>query len=273
MNKVTKNGVTYMTFSLFEKAGIKHGFSTRLGGVSTGVYESLNLGFNRGDSDENVRENFKRIATALDMNYNRMCFSKQTHTTNVIVIDEEKAGNGIIRPNEFNDIDGLITNVKDLPLVTSFADCVPLFFYDPEKCVVALSHSGWRGTCGKIGKVTIEKMKEAFGTNPESVLCGIAPSICKDCYEVSNDVAEAFRESFGEADSSKILRPSTMHPEDKNKYMLNLWEACKIALLEAGVKKENIEITDYCTRCNPTLFYSHRVMGDKRGSLAAFISL
>lgn len=273
MNKVEKNGVTYMTFDLLEKAGVKHGFSTRLGGVSEGVYESLNLGFNRGDKDENVRENFKRIAGALDMNYERMCFSKQTHTTNVIVVDEKDAGNGLTKPLPYDNVDGLITKVSDMPLVTFFADCVPLFFYDPKNQVVALAHSGWRGTVGKIGKVTIEKMAENFGTDPKDVLCCIAPSICKNCYEVSSDVANSFVDVFGEEYRDLILKPSVFNPEDSDKYMLDLWEACRLVFKEAGVPDEHIEITDYCARCNPDLFYSHRIMGEKRGSLAAFISL
>ena len=268
----TKNGVTYMAFESFEKAGVKHGFSTRLGGVSEGVFSSLNLRFERGDEEENVRENFKRIAAAIGISYENMCFSKQTHTTNVVIVDKSMAGNGIVRPNVFNDVDGLITNEKDLPLVTFHADCVPLFFYDPVCKVVAAAHSGWRGTVGKIGKVVIEKMNENFGSNPADIICGIGPSICKDCYEVSKDVADAFKSSFGE-DYDKILRPSTFNPDDENKFMLDLWEACKLALLEAGVKEEHIEVTDYCTRCNPELFYSHRVMGNERGSMAAFISL
>lgn len=272
MIKKTKNGVTYMAFESFEKAGIKHGFSTRLGGVSEGVYSSLNLRFEHGDEEKNVRENFKRIAEALDISYENMCFSKQTHTTNVLIVDKSMAGNGIVRPNKLNDIDGLITNEKDLPLVTFHADCVPLFFYDPVRKVVAVTHSGWRGTVGKIGKVTIEKMKENFESNPEDIMCGIGPSICKDCYEVSKDVADAVRDSFGE-ESDRILRSSIFNPDDENKFMFDLWEACRLALIEAGVKKEHIEVTDYCTRCNPELFYSHRVMGNERGSMAAFISL
>jgi YfiH family protein len=273
MNKETKNNVTFMTFDLFKNAGVKHGFSTRIGGVSDGVFDSLNLGFNRGDEDANVHENFKRIANALDMNYERMCLSKQTHTTNVIVVDEKDAGNGIVRPLPYDDVDGLITNVKDMPLVTFYADCVPLFMYDPVHEVVALSHSGWRGTVGKIGKVTIEKMAEHFGTVPADVICGIAPSICRNCYEVSADVADAFVGAFGEENRDVILKPSVFNPDDSDKFMLDLWAACKLVFLEAGVPEVNIEITDYCTRCNPDLFYSHRIMGANRGSLAAFISL
>lgn len=142
MNIETRDNVSFFTFDSFKTAGDKHGFSTRIGGVSEGVFDSLNLGFNRGDSDENVRENYRRIASALDMNYERMCLSKQTHTTNVIIVEEKGAGNGFTRPLPYDDVDGLITNVKDMPLVTFYADCVPLFFYDPVKEVVALSHSG-----------------------------------------------------------------------------------------------------------------------------------
>ncbi len=273
MNLETRNGVSYLTFDLFKKANVKHGFSTRIGGVSEGVFDSLNLGFNRGDSDENVRENYHRIATALDMNYDNMCLSKQTHTTNVMVVTKEDAGNGLTKPLPYNNIDGLITNVKDMPLVTFFADCVPLFFYDPKKEVVALSHSGWRGTVGKIGKITIEKMHEEFDCDINNILCGIAPSICKNCYEVSSDVAEEFIKAFGEENKYKLLCPSIFNPEDKNKFMLDLWVTCRLVLLEAGIPDSHIETTNYCTRCNPNLFFSHRIMGTNRGSLAAFISL
>ena len=273
MNKETKNNVTYMTCDLLKNAGVKHGFSTRLGGVSQGVYESLNLNFGRGDDPENVHENFRRITAALDMNYERMCLSKQTHTTNVIVVDEKDAGNGIIRELPYDNVDGLITNVKDMPLVTYYADCVPLFFFDPVHEVVALAHSGWRGTVGKIGKVTIEKMTSSFGTDPKDVLCCIAPSICKNCYEVSKDVADEFIKAFGEENIDKLLRPSIFNPTDSDKYMLDLWTACKMTFIEAGVLEEHIEITDYCTRCNPDLFFSHRIMGANRGGLAALISL
>lgn len=271
MNKQTNNGVTYMTFDSFKD--VKHCYSTRLGGVSRGVYESLNLNFNRGDDEENVRENYRRITKALGMNYDRMCFSKQTHTTNVIVVEEKDAGNGILRPVPYDDVDGIITNVKDMPLVTAYADCVPLFFYDPVKKVVALSHSGWRGTVGKIGKVTVEKMQDTFASNPEDIICGIGPSICKDCYEVSADVAMEFVKAFGEEAKEKLLRPSLFNPDDKDKYMLDLWSACKLALLEAGVLEEHIEVTDFCTRCHPDLFFSHRVMGPNRGGQVAMISL
>lgn len=273
MNIEKSQNVTFLTFNIFKnQPGLKHGFSTKLGGVSTGVFESMNLGFNRGDSDENVQKNYELMANALHMDKNRMCLSKQTHTTNIRVITEEDAGNGIVRPIPYDDVDGLITNVKNLPLVTFYADCVPLFLYDPTKQVIALSHSGWRGTVGKIGKLTVEKMNTEFGCNPADILCAIGPSICKDCYEVSEDVIDEFKKAFGK-DAQRLFSKSVFNPNDNSKYMLNLWEACRLVFLEAGIDNPHIEVTDYCTRCHPELFYSHRIMGVNRGSLAAFMSL
>lgn len=273
MIKREVNGVTYFTFEKLDKyPEVKHGFSSRLGGVSDGVFDSLNLGFNRGDLDENVKENFKRISDAMGIDYNRLCFSHQTHTTNIKIVKDKDAGNGIHKELPYQDVDGIITNTKNLPLVTFYADCVPLFMYDPVQEVIGLSHSGWRGTVGKIGKLTIEKMTEEFGSNPADIIACVGPSICADCYEVSEDVANEFKAVYKEKADS-ILKKSAFNPDDNSKYMLNLWEACKINFLEAGVSEANIEITDYCTRCNPKLFYSHRIMGANRGSLAGFMSL
>lgn len=124
--------------------------------------------------------------------------SDQTHTTNVRVVTEEDRGNGITKPRPYTDVDGMITNVPGLVLATFYADCVPLFFIDPVHRAVGLSHSGWRGTVGKIGKVTVEKMTEEFQTDPSELYAAIGPSICQDCYEVSEDVIDQFREAFEE---------------------------------------------------------------------------
>ena len=273
MNLEEKNGVQFLTFDHLKKAGIKHGYSTKHGGISTGPYATMNLNFGRGDLEENVLENYNIIGKALEMDSRRMCLSKQTHTTNVRVVTEADAGNGILRPRPYDDVDGLMTNVPNLPLVTHFADCVPLFFYDPVHQAIALSHSGWRGTVGKIGKVTIEKMQEVYGTNPADLLCGIGPSICKDCYEVSLEVAEAFRAAFSEEVCREILAPSNKRPEDETHFQLDLWKACKAAMMEAGVPEKQIEVTEYCTHCHPELFFSHRALGEVRGGQAAFLSL
>ena len=192
-------GVTYLSYPAFEKIPrVVHGFSTRLGGVSKGIYSSMNLSFTRGDEEEAVKENYRRMADALGFSCEDIVTSDQTHTTNVRVITEEDRGNGITKPRPYTDVDGMVTDVPGLILATFYADCVPLFFVDPVHKAVGLSHSGWRGTAGKIGAVTVEKMRETYGTRPEDLYSAIGPSICQECYEVSEDVIEEFRKSFPE---------------------------------------------------------------------------
>lgn len=259
----------YLEYSMLKKTGIvRHGFSTRLGGVSKGCWSSLNLSFTRGDKEEDVRENFNRIGNAIGVRPENMVFAHQTHTTNVQVVTEEERGMGITRPRNYQDVDGLVTNVKELCLVTFFADCVPLFFVDPVQEVIGLSHSGWRGTVGKIGKETIRTMQENFGCNPEHILAAVGPSICQECYEVSEDVIEKFRENF----SPKYYK-ELFYKKTNGRYQLDLWKANELIFLESGIKKEHIAITNVCTHCNSDLMFSHRATGDKRGNLCAFLAL
>ena len=264
-----ENGVPYLSFPMLESESfIEHGFSTRKGGVSTGIYESMNLTFNLEDDPENVSENFRRMAAALHTVPEKMVYSKQTHTTNVLKIEEHHKGMGIVRERDFDNIDGLVTNVPGICLVTFYADCVPLYFVDPVKKAIGLSHSGWRGTVGKIGKVTIELMQKTYGSDPEDIIAAIGPSICRDCYEVSGDVIQQFRENFDEA-----YWPELFYKKENGKYQLNLWEANRIVLQEAGIPQEQIAVTNICTCCNSELLFSHRASQGKRGNLGAFLML
>lgn len=261
--------VPYLEYPMLRDTGIvKHGFSTRLGGVSGGYYESLNLSFDRGDDPEAVRENFRRIGEAIGVQVEDMVMSKQTHTTNVRVVTEEDRGKGIVRDRDYTDIDGLITNVRGICLVTSYADCVPLYFVDPVRKAIGLSHSGWRGTVGKIGKKTVELMTESFGSDPADILACVGPSICSDCYEVSQDVIDKVKEVFDEA-----LWESLFYEKGNGKYQLDLWKTNEEVFQEAGILPEHIAVTNVRTRCNSRILYSHRVRGDKRGNLCAFLAL
>ena len=259
----------YLEYPLFQETGIvTSAFSTRLGGVSEGYYSSLNLSFDRGDDPERVLENFKRIGASMGVNVEDMVLSKQTHTTNVRVVTAEDKGKGVMRERNYTDVDGMITNVPGICLVTSYADCVPLYFVDPVKKAIGLSHSGWRGTVGKIGKNTVQLMQENFGSKPEDLLAAVGPSVCMDCYEVSEDVIKKFRENYDEN-----LWPEIFYQKENGKYQLNLWKANELIFLESGILPEHMAITNVCTHCNSKILYSHRTMGNNRGNLCAFLAL
>ena len=264
-----KNHVPYIQFKNLSATGIvKHGFSTRKGGVSTGIFSSMNLNFKRGDDPDAVLENYRRMAAALNMRVEDMVLSDQTHTTNVRVITEEDRGKGILRPQDYSDVDGMITNVPGIVLVTSYADCVPLYFVDPVRKAIGLSHSGWKGTVGHIGQKTVWKMHEVYGSEPKDIVAAIGPSICQSCYEVSDDVAEAFRANFTADEAADILLD-----KGNGKYQLYLWNANWYVLRDAGILPEHLSVTDLCTACHPDLLWSHRKTNGQRGGLSAFLSL
>lgn len=249
---------------------VRHLFTTRIGGASEGIYSTMNLSYTRGDNKEAVDENFRRIAGLMGKEPKDIICSNQTHTTNVLRVNSSHGGNGVTKPNEFIDVDGMITNERGIVLATFYADCVPLYFVDPVKKAIGLSHSGWKGTVGRIGKVTVEKMEREFGSRPENIVCAIGPSICFQCYEVSSDVAYRFEKEFKDK-SYEILTPKENTGGDK--YLLNLWRANEIVLEEAGIKKTNIHTTNVCTCCNDGLLFSHRASQGKRGNLGAFLCL
>ena len=170
-------GVCRLSFPLLEESGlVSHCFSTRLGGVSRGRFATMNFTFTRGDKQEHVMENYRRMARALGVDLERMVLSYQTHTTNVRRVTEEDEGKGIARPRDYKDIDGLITDVPGITLVTFYADCVPLYFLDPVHRAIGLSHSGWRGTVKRMGKVTLEAMAEASGPGRRMCCAAWAPA-------------------------------------------------------------------------------------------------
>ena len=264
-----KNHVPYIQFKNLSATGIvKHGFSTRKGGVSAGIFSSMNLNFKRGDNPDAVMENYRRMAAALNMRVEDMVLSDQTHTTNVRVITEEDRGKGILRPQDYSDVDGMITNVPGIVLVTSYADCVPLYFVDPVRKAIGLSHSGWKGTVGHIGQKTVWKMHEVYGSEPKDIVAAIGPSICQSCYEVCDDVAEAFRANFTADEAADILLD-----KGNGKYQLDLWKANWYVLTDAGILPEHLSVTDLCTACHPDLLWSHRKTNGQRGGLSAFLSL
>ena len=264
--EIEDKSVPLLYFPILENTGIvEHCFTTRAGGVSEGIFDSLNLSFTRGDDESAVMENYDRLAAALDTRKEQFVCTDQTHTTNVIRVGKEDCGYGVTRQKPYTDVDGLVTDEPGVVLSTFFADCVPLYFVDTVNRAIGLSHSGWRGTVGRMGQRTLEKMATEFGTNPKDIVAAVGPSICQDCYEVSEDVAEEFIKEFsGHADEILINKGN-------GKYQLDLWKTNEIVLIEAGVKKENIAVTNICTCCNPDVLFSHRASKGKSGNLGSFM--
>lgn len=267
---IDNDDILYFTFNGLENTGIvKHCFSSRLGGVSKGHLSTMNLSYMRGDEKECVDENYRRIAKVLGCKIEDIVCSDQTHTTNVKKVTADDKGKGIVKPRDYKDIDGLITNEPGIALATFYADCVPLYIVDPVHHAIGLSHSGWRGTVKRMGAVTLKKMEEEYGTKPQDVYVAIGPSICQDCYEVSKDVADEFREAFlAQRDEDKLL-----YQKSEEKFLLNLWYANYCVFREAGVPEKNIEVTDVCTCCNHDILFSHRASKGMRGNLGAFLML
>ena len=256
----------YLVFPKLEETGVvEHLFTTRTGGVSSGIYSTMNLSFSRGDDPECVRKNYRRIGEVLGTDPEHMVASKQTHTTNIRLATEADLGNGITGPSAYDDVDGLATDIPGIALATFYADCVPLYFVDPVKKAIGLAHSGWRGTVAGMGACMVQFMREHFHSDPKDLIAAIGPSICVDCYEVSEEVAEQFREGFPE----EVLRPG----KAEGKYQLDLWKANESILLKAGILPEHLTVTDVCTCHNPEYLFSHRASHGQRGNLAAFLML
>ncbi len=289
-NCVEALSLEYLTFDSLEQTGIvKHLFTTRTGGVSKGIYSSMNLSFTRGDEPQDVLQNYERIGKVLGCGVEDMVASHQTHTTNIRRITASDRGKGVVCPRDYEDVDGIITNEKQIALVTYYADCVPLYFVDCENKAIGLAHSGWRGTVQQMGAHMVRAMQEQFGTNPKKLIAAIGPSICQECYEVSEEVAVAFQELLQSINAEEIVKEIQesdcyQHLDNKvrqilepgkseGKYQLDLWLANLVILRNAGIPLKQIEVTDICTCHNADYLFSHRASEGKRGNLAAFLML
>ena len=272
----------YKTTGIYENEGVvwiehdklsrfpklKHAYSTRIGGVSTGPCASMNLRRCQWDSAENYKKNLEIFCRAAGFNFNTIVATNQTHTINVEVVGVGDVPKGSLFDSHYENVDGLVTNLKGVTLVASFADCIALFFYDPVKQAIGICHSGWKGTVGKISRVVIDKMVSNYGCDPKDIVAAIGPGICGDCYEVGEDLYEAFNAKW---DKKAVAYSFT--PGREGHYQLDLWKANYTVLTDAGILPENISITDICTRCNPNKLFSHRAQGPKRGNQCGFIAM
>ena len=269
--KISSGLLPMVESPLFQReTGLQHGFSTRKGGVSKEHLASLNLSFSVEDARENVLENFRRIGERFGKTPEDFVLSKQSHETKVLKVGTKDRGKGITKDRDYEGIDALITDEEGIILSCFSADCVPILFYDPIHKAVGACHSGWRGTKGKILQNVVEEMRKLFSSNPGDILIAIGPSISKEQYIVSEDLALSFLEDYpdlGEDAASPMQRIS------KDKFQLDLWDLNRRIALDSGIREEHISISGYCTMENPELFFSHRYSQGKRGLQGAFICL
>jgi len=256
------NGVWFGTFAHFDQLNIKHGLSTRLGGLSKMPYDTLNLGLSTGDDVEIVKVNRRLFCEAVGVDADKLVTAGQVHGDSIYVVEEKDVAEGATLIKE---TDALITGAKGVPLMLSFADCVPVLIYDPTHNVVAVSHAGWRGTVAKIAQKTIFTMQDKFGTKPTDCVVAIAPSIGACCYEVDKTVISVLKESFSWWQDIIIPRGE--------RWLLDLWEANRRQLVDIGVDNSNITTSGVCTNCNTELFFSYRAGKGHTGRIGAIIAL
>lgn len=263
------NETPFLSFPPMEDTGlVHHGFSLREGGVSVGPHASMNLSYTMGDEDEKVLENYTRMGRALGVEPAKMTSVWQAHTDNIKVVGGSDLGKGIIRPKDPAEIDGMVTNVKGVTLVTLHADCLPIYFLDPLNQAIGLTHSGWRGTQKAIGIKTLKTMEKEFGSRREDLMIGIGPGIGRTAFEVGPEVVQAFVELLGDKRAEEVIMPLQIGTS-----LLDLVLVNEMLFLDAGIRRERLYTADLCTFSRPDLFYSHRRDGSNRGSMAAFLGL
>lgn len=266
MTEQNKKGVVLRTSDLLTAAGgVAHGFSTRLGGVSRGIWASLNLGVTRGDDREAVEENYRRFRAAMGDSDGPLVKTNQVHGAVVRPIRAEDLGRGLHEREP--EADGLVTDLPGVTLAVYSADCIPVLLYHPDRRVIAAVHAGWRGTAGKIAAAAAEKMAKEYGCSPSGILAAIGPGIGPCCFETHQDVPSAMLDAYGEAAGPYIQELP------RGKFRVDLKGLNALSLTQAGLDPAHIETDDDCTACHPEKYWSHRRVGSDRGSMAALIEL
>ncbi|MBQ9761530.1 MAG: peptidoglycan editing factor PgeF [Oscillospiraceae bacterium] len=257
--KTMKSGT--LEYLISDGIAVPHCFTTRFGGVSRGILESLNIGIHRGDVWENVLKNYDILGKELSFDPEKIVLSHQTHTDIVRLVGEREAGAGLYGP-ELEECDALITRTPGIALAIFTADCTPILLHDPVTGAVGAAHAGWRGTASAIAGKTVAAMADAFGAKPEDIRAAIGPNIGPCCFQTDADVPQAMLDTFGDAVKDHIRR-------DGDKYYVNLKEINALVLRRSGVR--HVDISRDCTACQPHRFWSHRVTKGERGSQGAII--
>lgn len=206
-------------------------------------------------SKEQIEKNYKSLENSLNKKFKKIIKPIQTHTNIVKVVDESNLN------DTFQDVDGLVTNLKDVALVVSVADCQGILLYDKKNKVIGNIHSGWKGTLNRILENAINLMIDEFNSNISDIEVFIAPSILKCCFEVDTDVALKFKEEFKDIDIDSLIT----YKKEINKYYIDTVEINKQVMLKLGLKEENIVLSNICTKCNSDKIHSYRKDKDESG--------
>lgn len=262
-----RHGVPFYACGEPAWSGAAHGFSTRLGGVSPAPWNTLNLGASRGDAPANIRENFSRFCTAVGTDATALVKNHQVHSDLVRPVTRADTLGDSAAPGTF-EADGLITDTPGVCLTIFSGDCIPILLYDPIRRCIAAAHAGWRGTAAGIAARAVQAMTQTYGSHPEHILAAIGPGIGPCCFETHADVPDSLRAALGEQAAPYIRARSA-----PGKFSVDLKEINAHWLRQAGVSQSHIALCSACTACHLDLFWSHRVQGGKRGSMAAVIQL
>jgi len=246
-------------------SGLRHFVSTRAGGISLPPYDFLNLGLHTADNPEHVMANRVLLAKETGIGLENFLYASQIHSGDVKIIDQEAIKKGVMQVSP--QTDATVTNLSGICLVVMVADCVPVLLYDPIKRVIAAIHAGWRGTVQTITANTIHNMVNHFGCNPSHIIAGIGPSIGPCCYEVGEEVSEVVQQNFNTTEGYLVTQ------KHSSKAHFDLWYANHKQLTDYGVKPENIETSQVCTKCHPDMFFSSRASGGITGRFAAGICM
>ncbi|MBN2796567.1 MAG: peptidoglycan editing factor PgeF [Clostridia bacterium] len=254
-----KNEVVFLTFDQWEdRAKLVAVHSTRIGGVSENGFTSMNLGFARGDNQDRVHENYRRFSEGIEVPLEKLVLSDQWHHNEILEVEASHEGMGIFKTRNYHDVDGLFTTLKELPLVTFYADCVPIYFYDPVLEAIGMAHAGWRGTASQI-VLDMLRLFQKKGSQIENIEVSIGPAVCQKCYQVDQKVIDAMDFNFA-------IDHIITYSEEEDRYYIDLKNINKEILVHAGVLKDKIEVTHHCTACEEELFFSHRRQGNHRGT-------
>ncbi|MFP4661145.1 MAG: peptidoglycan editing factor PgeF [Halanaerobiales bacterium] len=257
--------LAYLQIEKFAEFDIKAYFTSRKGGVSTGKYDSLNLGLHTIDQKEFVLKNRRLIAESIGIEAESFTAAEQIHGDKIYNVQDRDKGSGALDyQNSINGVDALFTDKAEIPLISFYADCVPLYFVEPGRKIIALAHAGWKGTVKKIGKKTILAMENKYDIKAGDVWVAIGPSISRDFYQVDDYVLNKFREAYPDYRDFIV-------DKGKGQYLLDLWQANIYSLKEVGIEDKHIILSDYCTYSSEEYFYSYRRDNKKTGRMASII--